>query len=101
MSHTQGLVFDSGYHASVAPPQPVVERTFPIWTVVFVVLATVAAFAPSLAVTLVADLREPSPSVCVGDGVAGRADGVAAAAATRRATTEAVVAGHAPGEGRC
>lgn len=100
MSSMTGLVLDSGYRQPPPAPIAVVERPFPIWTVVFVVLAAMAAFAPSLAVTLVADLREPAPAVCAPAGEGG-VGGVAASAAARRATTEAVVAGHAPDEGRC
>ena len=100
MSSMQGMVLDSGYRQPVPAPVAVVERSFPIWTVVFLVLAAVAAFAPSLAVTLVADLREPAPVVCA-DAGGGGVGGVVASAAARRATTEAVVAGQAPDDGRC
>lgn len=101
MSQTTGLVLESGYRPMAPAPAVVVERSFPVWTIVVVVLAAMAAFAPSLAVALAADVRRPDPAACTSDGDAGDAGGVAASAASRRATTEAVIAGHAPGEGAC
>ena len=94
MSQTHGLLLEGGYHSSVAAPQPVVERGVPLWTVIFVVLAAIAAFAPSVAVTWAAGLREPAATVCTDDGFA-------ASAANRRAVTEAMVSGHEVPPGRC
>ena len=98
MSQTQGLMFDSGYHARPAAPAEVDVHVFPLWPAVLLVLAALAAFAPSLVVGWLADVREPTPAACVG----GPAAGLAESAATRRAMTEAAGAGHdVSSAGRC
>lgn len=99
MSQTQGLIFDSGYQPRpTASPAEVDGRSVRLWPALIVVLAALAAFAPSLVVGWVADVREPSPASCV----AGAASGVAESAAARRVMTEAIAAGHdVSSAGRC
>lgn len=98
MSQTQGLIFDSGYQPRpTASPAEVDGRSLRLWPALLLVLAALAAFAPSLVVGWMADVREPSPAACVG-----AADGVAESAAARRVMTEAIAAGHdVSSAGRC
>lgn len=100
MGSTDSLIFDNGYLRvnELVAPTPVEPRTLRLWPYVVVVAVTaVAAFAPSVAVTVASNLREAAPAACA----SGSVDSVAVAAAQRRAATEAVAGGGGVPDGRC